>query len=50
MIATDLQTGFSAAILKLSVNCDEYVCNIVLRKSADGRFRLDDSLVDQLLL
>lgn len=43
-----LQICFSAIILKPSVF--EYVCNIVLGQGADGRFRLDDPLVDQLLL
>lgn len=26
------------------------MCNVVLGQGADGRFRLDDPLVDQLLL
>lgn len=34
----------------LNQSSKEFVCNVVLGQGADGRFRLDDPLVDQLLL
>lgn len=39
-----------ALMLKITVDHNVRVCDVVLRQGADGRFWLDDPLVDQLLL